>query len=61
LNSNTTSKILIEYLENTHNAINVPRNTGTIWDAYPEISRTMMAGATVFVIEPDIAAAPIIE
>jgi hypothetical protein len=60
LNSNITLNILIEYLENTHIAINAPRNTGTIKNYYPVISSTMMAGETVFVTDPETAAAPII-
>jgi hypothetical protein len=60
LRSIITSKIDMEYLENTHNDNRTPTNTGTIWLDYPVNSRTMMAGDIYLVTDPDIAAAPTI-
>lgn len=61
MNSRITSKIDIEYFEKTDKDKRTPRNTGTIWLDYPVISRTIIAGAIVFVKPPENAAAPIIE
>ncbi len=61
MNSRTTSKMDMEYLEKTQWERRTPRKTGTMWVDWPVNSKTMMAGATVLVAAPDTAAAPIME